>query len=316
MFTRIRPYLRHAVPFVSGGFFVLALVLMHHQLKHYHVSHIVRLVFSMPSGALLAALGVSVVGYGVLTVYDRLALAYLERDIPVATSMIASFVSFAVSHVAGHAMLSGSSMRYRFYAPLGFSGIDVLKLMLVNMVTYGLGLGTVFLGAYALLPAGAERSMMLPYEGWIAAGFGLAYLLYWLLAGWVKPSLHVKGVAFRLPSLRISLWQALTGTCDMVCAGLVLYLLLSVNLDLGLAEFFTLFVAAQVLGIVSQVPGGLGIFEGVFLNLLADQYAASDVLAALIVYRMVYYFLPLCVAGGLLLFYELRGFRHMALKTV
>ena len=53
-------------------------------------------------------------------------------------------------------------------------------------------------------------------------------------------------------------------------------------------------------------PGGLGVFETVLILLLAPAISSEKLLATLLIYRGIYYFLPLLVGVALLIGYELR----------
>ena len=68
--------------------------------------------------------------------------------------------------------------------------------------------------------------------------------------------------------------------------------------------FMGAFIIAQVLGVYSQVPGGLGIFELVFSNILPGQDNQAILFGALIAYRIIYYLLPLVISGVALFVYE------------
>jgi uncharacterized membrane protein YbhN (UPF0104 family) len=75
----------------------------------------------------------------------------------------------------------------------------------------------------------------------------------------------------------------------------VLYVLLPAHPDVNYFIFFGSYLLAQIAGIISNVPGGLGVFETVLLLLISPPIAADQLLGALLVYRVVYYFLPLLV---------------------
>jgi phosphatidylglycerol lysyltransferase len=66
------------------------------------------------------------------------------------------------------------------------------------------------------------------------------------------------------------------------------------------------FVLAQAAGVVSQIPGGIGVFESAFLWLMSAAQSTHhpSLIGALLLYRIIYYFLPLMLAGGGLLSYE------------
>src|SRR5260221_12520239 len=57
-------------------------------------------------------------------------------------------------------------------------------------------------------------------------------------------------------------------------------------------------------GVLSAVPGGLGVFEAVFVVLLPG-VPPPQLLGVLIAYRLVYYALPFLVSIGLLVGHEI-----------
>lgn len=67
---------------------------------------------------------------------------------------------------------------------------------------------------------------------------------------------------------------------------------------------------AQIAGIISNVPGGLGVFETVLMLLLAPAVEADGLLGSLLVYRVIYYLTPLLMGVVLLGGYELYQRRH------
>src|SRR6185503_10423016 len=78
--------------------------------------------------------------------------------------------------------------------------------------------------------------------------------------------------------------------------------------------FLTAFLAAQLLGLVSHVPGGVGVFEGLMVLLLKPFLSSGTLLPALIVYRAVYYLLPLTVALAVLIADEVHQRRTQAAR--
>jgi len=89
-----------------------------------------------------------------------------------------------------------------------------------------------------------------------------------------------------------------------LCA-LALYLLLPAPTPFSFARFLAVFLLAQVAGLASQVPGGLGVFEAVMLLNLSSSMPATKILGSLIAFRIVYYLLPLAVAALMLAVFEL-----------
>ncbi len=81
--------------------------------------------------------------------------------------------------------------------------------------------------------------------------------------------------------------------------------------DISFSEFIIYYVVAQLFGLVSQVPGGIGIFESSFMLLAGHRFPPEQVISALILYRIVYYIIPLILAGILIAVYETRTHRFV-----
>ena len=86
---------------------------------------------------------------------------------------------------------------------------------------------------------------------------------------------------------------------------MVFYILLKTSVSLSYPTFFGIFILAQVAGLASNVPGGLGVFETVMILLLAPFIESEELLGTLLIYRGIYYFIPLGIAILLLGKYEL-----------
>jgi phosphatidylglycerol lysyltransferase len=87
-------------------------------------------------------------------------------------------------------------------------------------------------------------------------------------------------------------------------AGAVLYTLLPAG-SVKFSSFMVVFLLGQVSGLVSQVPGGLGVFDTIVVLGLAPFIPASTAVASLLAYRMIYYLLPLAIAVAAFGIYEL-----------
>jgi len=302
---------RHSSPLntiLSLSLFSLALWLVHRELQSYHIDDLSEVVFGFAPSTLLLAVAIAALGYVVLTGYDLLALHWIGKPLPLRQVMLAAFTGFAVSNSVGHALLSGGSMRYRFYSGWGLNGIDIARVVLCSTLTYFIGSGTLLLLCF-LLPstqtltlrdAGASPLTM------IFAVVGVLLVAYWAIILLRKKPIRLRDTEVKLPGPRLTLLQQLLGSADLMLAALVLYVLLSARIDIPLPLFLGAYMLAQWLGLFSQVPGGLGVFEASFLFLLAPQYPAAELTGALVVYRVIYYWLPLLVAGVVLLAYEIR----------
>ena len=73
-----------------------------------------------------------------------------------------------------------------------------------------------------------------------------------------------------MPSFKMALAQVFIGGADILMASLVLYFALIAFVDIPFDTFIGVFIIAQVLGVFSQVPGGLGVFETLFSALSCE----------------------------------------------
>src|SRR5512143_794132 len=180
---------------------------------------------------------------------------------------------------------------------------------MVAYYTRTLWLGLLFVGGLALIaqPAALPAQMNLPFIS--ARSLGVAFLA--VVCGYVGWSaFRSKPVAIlhreiELPSASLSAQQIALSSLDWLLAGSVLYVLLPEFPGLSFPAFIGIFILAQVAGLVSQVPGGLGVFETVVILLLPTGSAAPQTFGALLLYRGIYYLLPLIIAAVMMGAYEL-----------
>ena len=161
--------------------------------------------------------------------------------------------------------------------------------------------------AFAAFPAGAHLAMR-PLGGLML----LVVAGYWGMAAWHRGELAYRRWTIAIPSLPMAILQTLVSCLDWTLAGAVLYALLPAPL-LPFGHFVGIFMLAQVAGLVSHVPGGLGVFETVMVLLLSPALRGPDVLAALVMYRLIYYLIPFTIALMLLIGVEFRQHRTLVL---
>lgn len=263
---------------------------------------------AMPVPALAAALALSAASYGVLTGYDVLSLRLIGRRVPYPIAAIASFTSYIFSHNLGFAVLTGGSARYRIYRRHGLSASEVGQIMLTAGITFWLGalllLGVALLivptvptiGGWVVSPA-VQSAVAVA----ILAALG-GYLL--LLARRGGAPIWLFGWRLPLPGWRVALLQLALGVIDLLVAAGVLFVLLPVaSLELY-QSLLVSYLIAIIASLVVHAPGGLGVFEAIMLVAL-PQVDRAALLAALLIFRVVYYLLPLAI--GLLLFVSLEA---------
>ena len=315
--SRFLQPISHWLPVVL---FACALFIVHKQLAVHNLSDILVTLKAMPIPIVFTALALTVINYLVLAGYDWLALRFTgHSQIPLRKMIPAALLSYAISNNTGHAWAAGGSIRYRFYSKWGVPGWDILKISLFQAVTYLLGALSLGLVGSLILPHYLSSTIQEPLAiHWVSLICAISLLAYWSgVFLWRKPLL-IKGFELHLPSPPMAFWQTLVASIDVVLSSLVLWVLLLNQVDIDFGAFLVVFVVAQVIGVISQVPGGIGVFESAFLWLMTDMDATDQhliLISALLLYRLIYYFIPLLLAGVGLLSYEIYSRRSLLAES-
>ncbi|HEV2682433.1 MAG TPA: lysylphosphatidylglycerol synthase domain-containing protein, partial [Rhodanobacter sp.] len=255
---------RLAGPLLSVGMLCLALWALHLLARQVNYHQVRTYVQSISHARLLLAALFTLLGYAVMTLYDRFALASIGRKLSWQRVTLISFISYAFSNAVGMSLLVSGSIRYRFYIQNGLSTGEVARVVLFCTTSFWLGLLALTGVTLLLVPLPPELAMA-------AYGRPLGVLLTllplaWLLAGRVlRRPLRLWRWHIGLPSPATALRQILVGALDWGLAAAVLYILMPDELNNGFGHFLAIFVIAQIIGLISHVPGGLGVFEAVMM---------------------------------------------------
>jgi hypothetical protein len=275
----------------------LAAFLLYRTLSRYSVDEITASLTSIPAGSLVLAGVFAAASYLCLTGFDWLALRYVGHKLPYPKVALASFCSLSLGHNIGFAALSSGAIRYRFYSRWGVRTGDIAKIILFCGTTVGLGL--MILGALALLlrPDLAARMTGLSQAAVAAGGIaGLAAAAaYVALAAHVRKTLRIRRWSVELPPLRLALAQIVIGPVNFAFVAACLHQALAALADVSYLAVAAVYVTANVTALISHVPGGLGVIETVVLYLLPG----TQVIGALVAFRVIYFLVPLAIGGPL-----------------
>jgi len=277
--------------------FSFALWLVARELRHYDLPQVLAAARSIPTGTIVAALACTAASYYVLTLYDLLALRHVGRDIGYVRASLTSFTSYVSSHNLGLSGIGGTAVRYRLYTVFGLSSSEIAEVIAFCALTFWLGLltagGVVFIVEPIALPASLHALVGTLRPVGIVFVAVLLAIFAWPLV--LRRPLRVRSWSFSPPSLRELLMQIALGVVDWCTAALVLFVLLPQGHGISFTQLLGVYLAAQAAGMVSHVPAGLGVFDALVLYLLRDQVRATDLAGVLVLYRVVYYLVPLAL---------------------
>jgi glycosyltransferase 2 family protein len=280
----------------------VALVVLYRILRDIDLDELIDAIEATDWRTLFIAALFVACGYLTLTFYDLFALRTIGRlDVPYRVAALSGFTSYAIGHNVGASVFSGGAVRYRIYSACGLSVIDVTKICFVAGLTFWLGNATV-LGLGVLYNPQAARALdQLPlWSNRLLAIVILALLAAYVAWVWVKPRvIGREGWQVTLPGGPLTLLQIAIGIIDLACCAAAMYMLVPDEPNLGFVTVAVIFVAATLLGFASHAPGGLGVFDAAMLVALW-QFDKEDLLAGLLLFRLLYYVVPFVLSLAVL----------------
>lgn len=307
MSAKTKRLVKKIISYSGIFFFILAAGMLWWQLRDYSLLDIAHAILDIPFINLVAACIACLLGYLALSLYDYLALNYVGGHVSWWKWMLAGMLGFAISNNAGNAMVSGGAIRYRLYTRWRIRGGDILKMLTLSGITYFLGAAAIVVIGYFLIPRAdlSESAGLTMGLGWLF-GICVTLLLVYFASTFIfnKKHIQIGQIKFQIPTPKTAFFQLILGISDSILASLVLYFCLTPFVQIPFGTFIGLFVVAQATGIFSQVPGGIGVFESIFLAALPDTIDKANIFGALLAYRIIYYVLPLIGVGSLFFIYE------------
>ena len=283
---------------LSVSIIAIAVVVLVRILRDIDVNEVIdALRTTEPRHIAIAALFVAA-GYFTLTFYDLFALRAIGRkEISYRVAALAGFTSYSIGHNIGATVFTGGAVRYRIYSTWGLTAMEVAKICFVAGLTFWLGNATVLgLGIFYTPIAATAIDQLPPMLNRGLAVIVLAILTSYVVWVWSAPRIIGRNEwEVRLPGGPSTLLQIFIGIVDLGCCALAMYMLLPDEPNIGFVTLAVIFVSATLLGFASHAPGGLGVFDAAMLVALW-QFDKEDLLAGLLLFRLLYYVLPFVLA--------------------
>ncbi len=284
----------------------IACYVLYHMLRGIDTYEVVEAIKSTEIRQIVLAALFVAAGYFTLTFYDLFAVRAIgHSDIPYRVNALAAFTSYSIGHNVGASVFTGGAVRYRIYSNWGLNAIDVAKICFLAGLTFWLGNAAVLGLGIAYHPEAASAIDQLP--PWlnrtvaVAIIMGLVGYVIWV---WSQPRAVGRGPwTVLLPGGPLTLLQIAIGIVDLSFCAVVA----------------VIFVSATLLGFASHSPGGLGVFDAAMMVGLW-QMDREDLLAGMLLFRLLYYIAPFVISVILLTFREVilgtrsKRLRQAALK--
>ena len=299
---------------VSIAIAAVAIYALTHALRNVDYGEVFEAVRRTDAGLVGLALLLVAASYGSLTVYDLLALRTIGRtDVPYRIAALASFTSYPIAHGVGAVALVAPVIRYRIYSRHGLGVFEVANISFLTGLTFWLG----NLTALGLNLLGEPDAIGLidhlpPQVNRLLAAALLVGVFAFLVWTWLQPrSIGTRRWPVRLPSGPTVLLQIAIGILDLGAAAIAMYVLIPTGMNVEIFRVIAVFIAATLLGFASHTPAGIGVFDAAILIGLGGENR-EPLIAALLIFRFLYHFLPFVIALGL--FGAVEGWRSLRAK--
>ena len=266
-------------------------------------------ISNVPYWQIGLAFALTALNYLILTGYDWIAVRHLKKSLPISKIMTGAIVGYSYGNVLGW-LLGGNAVRYRLYSTWGFSLLEIVAFVTILATTFWLGLfllaGVAFVWLPVKLTDEVGDALILDHHvwGWL---FLASISVYLLACAFYRKPIRIRDFEMTLPPVQLSAMQLMVSAGDFLLASLVLYWLIphQGNPDINFSTVLIAYLTGQIITVLTHVPGGYGILEMVLLSFFADESSGS-VVAAIVLFRVIYYFLPFIPATALVLYNEYR----------
>jgi uncharacterized membrane protein YbhN (UPF0104 family) len=287
---------------VAASVFIIAFAIttLARTLKDIDTGVILTALTEIPRGNIgLAAICV-VFAFCTLTFYDYFALRTIgKKHVPYRIAALSSFTSYSIGHNIGATVFTGGAIRFRIYSDYGLNAIDVAKICFLSGLTFWLGNIFVLSIGMVIHPDAASSMDHLPSSINRLIGLGglasIGAYLVWLCMGEKRRELGQKGWKVVLPSAPLTLVQILIGVVDLGFCATAMYLLMPANPSIDFMSLAVVFILATLIGFASHAPGSIGVFDVAMLVALPE-YGREQLLATLLVFRILYFVIPFGLA--------------------
>jgi phosphatidylglycerol lysyltransferase len=270
--------------------FVAALGLAARELRDVEPAAVVAALRALSPARWALALTATAASFAALAGYEWLAVRSLGLAVPTRTVVSTGLIGWAVGQALGPAWLSGGAVRWRLYGRAGLTKAQVGQIVATNLATFWASLVLLLGAALAIDPPAQVGAFGRP------VGLGLLVLVAGVFALVARGrAVTVGRFTVHLPAPRLLAAQLAVGVVDNVAAVFALAACLPA-LPVSLPSLVVLFAGANVAGLLSGVPGGLGTLDGGLVALLSPAVPAGAVLAGVLAWRVVYAFVPLALA--------------------
>lgn len=307
---------KNITSFFGITIFIIALLFLEKQLKEYNFNEILNHIDSIDIKIVLFSLFLVILNHLILTLYDFLAFKHFKIKLEHRNIFITSFISFVFGNNIGFSGFSSSAIRMRMYSYWKIPLSNILEIIIFSLISFWVGLIATVGIIFSFFPQkGIEalETSKLQLIGW---GFLSISIIYLFISYYYKLSFSIKGKRFYFPSFKIAFFQILISMIDWIIVGASFYILLPNFSEINFIKFLFIFMLALLSGLMSNIPGGLGVFETVLLSGLSEYHSTNILLGTIFLFRLLFYIIPLIFATVFYTLFELIHIKELMKEII
>jgi uncharacterized membrane protein YbhN (UPF0104 family) len=284
--------------FLSALIITVSVIVLWHVLSDLQIDGVVDALRATPPHKIVAAALFVAAAFVTLTFYEYFGLRTIGiAHVPYRIAVLASFTGYSIGHNVGAPALTGGAVRYRVYSPWGLRVIDIAKLCFITGLTFWLGNTTVLGLGMIIEPQAVTAVDQLPASANRIVGIvGLLVLVAYVLWAWRRQrTIGRNSWTVNLPSGPLTFLQIGIGILDLACTACAMYLLMPEQPAIDFMTLAVIFASATLLGFASHAPGSMGVFDAAMLVALT-QFDKEQLVAALVLFRLLYFVIPFSFA--------------------
>jgi uncharacterized membrane protein YbhN (UPF0104 family) len=278
-------------------FFIVIPALLYSVVKKIEWDEVKQGLQSLEISTLLLGTAIALCSYIVFASYDLIGKKYTGHSLSTWKVIPLGFVCYAFN-LNLSTWVGGIAMRLRLYTRLGLNVPTITKIFSLSVIANWLGYiilaGIIFsLGLLQLPDNWKLGTASLRVIGVVLLAVAILYFASCKYAK--RRTFRLFKHKFELPQFSMALTQAGLAILNWSLMGLIIFSLLPKG-DVTYPTVLGILLLSSIAGVITHIPGGLGVLETIFITMLQHQLSKGSILAALIGYRIIYFLIPLAIA--------------------
>ncbi len=286
----------------------VAIWILRRELEGFGLADAAAAIRNLPPPDVVFAIALTMASYSTLALLEAIGFRIVGHPLPFRRIALSSFIGYSFANTIGMPLFTGIPIRIRLYAAAGVVASEIAQVIAFTSAGFWLGVTSLAGLVLSLEPDAVQlpsQIAVVPLRGVgvVLVGVALGYVMLCVVR---RAPIRVGRWRVALPKPGLVLAQMVLAWIDWGLAAGVLYTLLPSHHGLTYRGFLAVFLSAQILGLLSQIPAGLGVVESLIVVRLSPSLSVATIMGGLLLYRAIYFLAPFAIATMVLAYSELK----------